>query len=95
MFSAEAQGAYARGYLETLQRGREEVDRIVDKMPANFMYLGLIDSLFPNATIIHAIRHPLDNCISCYVQQFKFLEWSNHFNSLLRPLRRCIASTDK
>lgn len=82
VFTAEKQAEYAEGYLEILERGREGLDRIVDKMPANFMYLGLIDSLFPNATIIHAIRHPLDICISCYVQQFKFLEWSTQFSTI-------------
>lgn len=74
--------SHAAGYLEILQQGRQGAERIVDKMPANFMFLGLIDSLFPNATIIHAIRHPLDICVSCYVQPFKFLEWSNQFSTI-------------
>jgi tetratricopeptide (TPR) repeat protein len=78
----EAQAEYVRGYLEILQSGHEDVDRIVDKMPANSLYLGLIDALFPNATIIHVIRHPLDICMSCYTQQFKFLEWSNQFSTI-------------
>lgn len=81
-FTPEAQAEYAEGYVDILQRGRQGADRIVDKMPANFMYLGLIDALFPESTIIHAIRHPLDICISCYVQQFKFLEWSTQFSTI-------------
>jgi tetratricopeptide (TPR) repeat protein len=41
-------------------------DRIVDKMPANFLFVGLIHLVFPNAKIIHIRRNPLDTCISCY-----------------------------
>ena len=42
----------------------------VDKMPSNFLYLGLIHVLFPNAKIIHCLRHPIDTCLSCYFQDF-------------------------
>jgi tetratricopeptide (TPR) repeat protein len=41
-------------------------DRIVDKMPANFLFAGLIHLLFPNAKIIHVKRNPIDTCLSCY-----------------------------
>jgi tetratricopeptide (TPR) repeat protein len=41
-------------------------DRIVDKMPANFLLAGLIHLVFPNAKIIHVRRNPLDTCVSCY-----------------------------
>ncbi|NET09622.1 MAG: tetratricopeptide repeat protein [Symploca sp. SIO2B6] len=45
--------------------------RTVDKMPANFFYLGLIALLFPNAKVIHCRRHPLDTCLSCYFKYFR------------------------
>jgi len=44
--------------------------RITDKMPINFIYLGLIALLFPNAKIIHCRRNPLDVSLSCYFQNF-------------------------
>ena len=44
--------------------------RVTDKMPSNFMHLGLIALLFPNAKIIHCKRHPLDVCLSCYFTNF-------------------------
>ena len=44
--------------------------RIVDKMPANFLYAGLIHIAFPNARIIHMQRHPIDTCLSIYFQNF-------------------------
>lgn len=43
---------------------------ITDKMPANFLYIGLIYLAFPNAKIIHAMRDPLDTCFSCYARLF-------------------------
>ena len=36
----------------------------------NFLHLGLIQLLFPNARIIHCVRNPLDTCLSCYFQDF-------------------------
>lgn len=41
-----------------------------DKMPHNFLYLGLISILFPNAKIIHTKRDPIDTCLSIYMQNF-------------------------
>ena len=43
---------------------------ISNKLPANFLYLGLISLLFPNAKIIHCQRNPLDISLSCYFQNF-------------------------
>jgi tetratricopeptide (TPR) repeat protein len=44
--------------------------RITDKMPYNFLYLGLIALLFPNAPIIHCKRDAMDNCLSIFFQNF-------------------------
>ncbi len=43
---------------------------ITDKMPSNFMFLGLIELLFPDARILHCVRNPMDTCLSCYFQNF-------------------------
>lgn len=43
---------------------------IIDKMPSNFMFLGMIERLFPKARVLHCVRDPLDTCLSCYFQQF-------------------------
>jgi tetratricopeptide (TPR) repeat protein len=43
---------------------------VIDKNPLNFSHLGLISHLFPNARIIHCLRHPLDTCLSIYFQRF-------------------------
>lgn len=63
-------------YLKTLTTERETAQKITDKMPENYFYLGLIMLLFPNAKIIHVKRNPLDTCLSCYFQPFPFLDWT-------------------
>lgn len=44
---------------------------VTDKMPSNFMLLGLLHALFPKARIIHCRRDPLDTCVSCFTTSFK------------------------
>lgn len=47
-----------------------EAVRVTDKMPSNYLHLGLIRLLFPEARVIHCVRDPLDTCLSCYFQNF-------------------------
>ncbi|MDE2137439.1 MAG: sulfotransferase [Gammaproteobacteria bacterium] len=42
----------------------------VDKMPNNWLHVGLIQLILPNARIIDTRRHPLGCCFSCFKQQF-------------------------
>ena len=58
--------AYADG--QRARAGRAE--RATDKMPANFLFLGLIHMALPNARIIHVMRDPQDTCLSCYSKLF-------------------------
>jgi hypothetical protein len=44
--------------------------RIVDKLPGNFLRVGLIRLMLPNARIIHTTRNPIDTCVSCYSKLF-------------------------
>jgi len=60
-----------QAYLSKLPAASEEgIDRITDKMPGNFRFLGLIHLILPNAAIIHVHRSPADNCLSCYLHNF-------------------------
>jgi hypothetical protein len=52
------------------EAGMKDVLRVTDKMPHNFICLGLIAQLFPKAKIIHCQRDPLDTCLSIYFQHF-------------------------
>lgn len=44
---------------------------IIDKMPANCFYIGMIYRMLPLAKIIHAMRDPMDSCFSCFTHLFK------------------------
>lgn len=56
----------AARYLEMLARLFPRGERVTDKRPDNFLYIGLIKRLFPDARIVHTARNPLDNCLSIY-----------------------------
>ena len=62
--------AFADEYLSVLAGLSPEAQRVVDKMPGNFLYLGLIHAALPKARIIHLQRNPLDTCLSIYFQNF-------------------------
>ena len=53
-------------YVERLSRDGAGKDRIVDKLPANFLFVGLIHLALPRARIIHVKRNAVDTCVSCY-----------------------------
>ncbi len=60
----------ANDHLRRLRKRAPSADRIVDKMPANFLNLGLIWQMFPSARVIHCTRNPLDTCFSTYATPF-------------------------
>jgi hypothetical protein len=45
--------------------------RVVDKLPGNFVNVGLIRLILPEARIIHVRRDAIDTCLSCYSKIFK------------------------
>ncbi len=55
-------------HMSLLDGLRGDARFVTDKMPTNFIHLGLIAVLFPNATIIHCRRDPMDVLVSCYCQ---------------------------
>ena len=60
----------AAEHLKKLGGLSEGAVRVCDKMLGNFLKLGLIYMMFPQARIIHCRRNPLDMGISCYFQNF-------------------------
>lgn len=65
-------GGYAaigRAYLQQVERPAHK-RRFTDKLPANFMLVGLIALALPNARIVHVHRDPTDTCFGCYRHSF-------------------------
>ena len=57
-------------YLSRLRRHSATAKHITDKMPSNYLRIGFIKMLFPNAKIIHCKRNPIDNALSIYKRYF-------------------------
>lgn len=57
-------------YAAGLRERSPESARITDKMPANFLFIGLIHLILPNARIIHINRNPVDVCLSGFTRHF-------------------------
>jgi len=63
--------ALGEQYLaETRSQRKTDKPFFIDKMPNNFLYVGLIQLILPNAKIIDARRHPLGCCFSGFKQHF-------------------------
>jgi tetratricopeptide (TPR) repeat protein len=60
----------AAEYLEALHALAPEKTRIVDKMPGNELYLGLVGLMLPGAKIIHCVRDPRDIGLSIWTFRF-------------------------
>jgi hypothetical protein len=62
-------GAAAR-YIARLRTDAAGAAHVTDKLPHNFLRIGLIQALMPNAKIIHCDRDPMDNCLSIFQHHF-------------------------
>jgi tetratricopeptide (TPR) repeat protein len=86
----------AADYLNRLTAMSGGALRVVDKMPANFLYAGLIHAAFPKARIIHMQRHPIDTCLSIYFQNFFNIgPYANDFDDLAHYYRQYLRITDQ
>ena len=66
-------------YLEKLVlKDKNNSTYISDKMPHNFIFIGFIKLILPEAKIIYCKRDPLDNCFSLY--SHKFIELSHQYS---------------
>jgi tetratricopeptide (TPR) repeat protein len=85
----------AHDYLERLTNASGGALRVVDKMPGNFLYAGLIHAAFPRARIIHMKRHPIDTCLSIYFQNFFNMDpYANDLDNLGHYYREYLRITD-
>lgn len=63
--------AMAADYVASVKSFTAQTPHFTDKLPANFMNIGFIRMILPNAKIIHCRRHPIDNCLSIYTNSMR------------------------
>ena len=66
----EALTQWGADYVARLRQHSGTAQHITDKMPANYMAMGLIPLMLPNAKIVHVKRNPVDTCVSCFTRLF-------------------------
>ena len=80
------------GYAARLRAYSATAERITNKMPLSFLYVGLIHLALPNARVIHTRRNPIDTCVSCFSKLFtsaqRGLNYSYELGELGRYYRR-------
>jgi tetratricopeptide (TPR) repeat protein len=84
-------GQVAQRHLDRLRALNEPAPRITDKLPDNYLYLGLIATLFPRAKLIHCRRDLRDVAVSCWMTNFRQIRWAfdpEHIASRFREYRR-------
>jgi len=57
-------------YLRLLRTIAPDALRVTDKMPFNFLWMGLVHVLLPKARFVHCRRNPVDTCLSIYSTYF-------------------------
>ena len=71
--------------LAILDGGR--ADRVVDKMPDNYLYVGMLSVVFPNAVFIHCRRDLRDVAVSCWMTDFRSIRWANDPDQIAHRFR--------
>lgn len=69
-FSTGTLRQMGKQYLDKTSQWNTGTGYLVDKMPANLFYAGLIPLILPQAKIIYVRRNPIDTCLSCYTKLF-------------------------
>ncbi len=62
--------ALGREYMQGARQMAGGSPLFIDKLPANYMYCGMIRKALPNAKIIHLVRDPLDSCYAVFKTLF-------------------------
>jgi len=91
----------SRQYYSYLDNYQISEKYFTDKAPLNFMWIGFIKILFPNAIIIHCKRNSKDNCVSLYKNIFEgginfcyteneLAEYYNLYSQLMKFWEKCL-----
>lgn len=62
--------AIGRDYMRGARHMAGGSERFIDKLPANYLYCGIIHKALPKAKIIHLVRDPLDSCYAIFKTLF-------------------------
>jgi tetratricopeptide (TPR) repeat protein len=65
------------------RRNAEPPERILDKMPDNYLYVGFMHLLFPHARFLHCRRDLRDVAVSCWITHFREIPWANDFDLMV------------
>ena len=68
--SQDQRESLGQRYLDGASTYRTDKPFFIDKMPNNWVHIGLIKTILPNATIIDARRHPMAACFANFKQLF-------------------------
>src|SRR5690606_7152845 len=63
--------ALGADYVERTRRYGRDGELLIDKTPANYLYLGLIAKALPAAVVLHVRRHPVASCFAMYRTLFR------------------------
>jgi tetratricopeptide (TPR) repeat protein len=81
----------ANRHLDRLREQNAQAQHVADKMPDNYLYLGYLAVLFPNAKFIHCRRDLRDVGVSCWMTHFRQIRWAcdlEHIASRFRTYQR-------
>jgi len=68
----------AQEYLRRMDEYSAGAPRVTNKMLVNFLWIGMIRLMFPDARIIHCVRDPVDTCLSIFKKNFSSIEKYAH-----------------
>jgi hypothetical protein len=81
-------GNMARAFLKLVASLNADAPRVVEKTCVNYFSLGAIHAALPNARFIGVRRHPIDNCLSIFTNNYSSgHNWSNTLEGLSRRYR--------
>jgi tetratricopeptide (TPR) repeat protein len=74
--SREVTQLAGKEHLTRLRALHPTAQRIVDKMPDNYLWLGFLHAIFPKAKFIYSKRDVHDIAVSCWITNFKQIRWA-------------------
>ncbi len=84
----------AEAHLERLAKLDATAERVVDKLPDNYLYMGMLAAIFPKARFIHCRRDLRDVAVSCWMTNFAQIRWANDPAHIADRFRQYVRLTD-